>query len=168
MRRSSLGAFSLAALLLAGCRTVTPFAGKTAAGGVLEYAGGQASQAFPRPEPEVRQAVVASMAEQDVHAIHQSKSDGTLYLDGTAPDGRHARITIRPDGGQAVVMARIGRFGDEMLSRALLDGVGRRLGAPAAGEEEKPRTPLFSRDAVPDALMLREHAESGYRDTPTP
>jgi hypothetical protein len=67
------------------------------------------------------------------------------------------------------VSCRIGWFGDEPLSRTLLDRVGVRLGLlpPAAIPDQPPSAPaanpLFSRAAVPDSEILRDFVEAPYR-----
>jgi hypothetical protein len=95
-------------------------------------------------------------------------------LSGRVPDGRPVTVTVRSRGAGSAVGVRVGRFGDEALGRALLDRVGVRLGTrpPAPIAPETPSTPgsnpFFSRAAVPDAVMLRDQAEAGYRDRPAP
>jgi hypothetical protein len=68
----------------------------------------------------------------------------------------------------------VGWFGDEPLSRALLERAGVRLGSrdpeaiPAAAPSAPSHNPFFSRSAVPDAVMLRDLAESLQRDRVIP
>ena len=83
-------------------------------------------------------------------------------------------VTLRPQQGKTRISCRIGWFGDEALSKALLERTGIRLGTlpPAAVPENPPSTPganpFFSRDAVPDEEMLRDVAEAPYRDRVIP
>ncbi|MBX6314561.1 MAG: DUF3568 family protein [Isosphaeraceae bacterium] len=168
MRRIGMVAALLS--LLSGCKTVVPaLPGPAPAAGLFAFHGGQGEQVFPRPSDQVREAVLGALAETRVHAIHQSRDRGTLVLDGTAADGRHVHLTIQPQGPRTLVTARFGRFGDELRSHDLFDAIGHRLGLPAAGEDQpQEHVPLFSREAVPDAMMLRDHTDSFYRDTPAP
>ena len=70
--------------------------------------------------------------------------------------------------------ARIGWFGDEALSQALLERVGVRAGtrAPEAIPDEPPSTPsgnpYFSRSAISDEVMLRDLADAPYHDRVVP
>ena len=72
------------------------------------------------------------------------------------------------------VSCRIGWFGDEPLSRTLLERIGVRLGTlpPAAIPDRPPSAPasnpIFSRDAVPDSVIFRDFAEAPYRDRVNP
>jgi hypothetical protein len=72
------------------------------------------------------------------------------------------------------VAIRVGWFGDEPLSQAILERMGVRLGSrppeaiPAAAPSAPSRNPFFARDAVPDSVMLRDFAEAPYRDRVVP
>jgi hypothetical protein len=72
------------------------------------------------------------------------------------------------------VTIRIGWFGDEPLSRALMDRIGIRLGTlpPAAIPVEPPSSPagnpFFSKNAVSDAEMLKDQADAPYSDKTVP
>jgi hypothetical protein len=131
-------------------------------------------QGFPSRPDNVHAATRAGMADLKMHTIHDSRGEGSaLILDGQAHDGRHVRVVVRPGEIGSIVTARVGRFGDEALARSLLERIGVRLGTlpPAPIPDEPPTSPrrsLFSRFAVPDAQMLREQANAGYRDSETP
>ena len=44
----------------------------------------------------------------------------------------------------------------------------RRASVESGGETSDARGARFSRDAVPDSVMLRDQIDTGYRDTPAP
>ncbi|HEX8202574.1 MAG TPA: DUF3568 domain-containing protein [Isosphaeraceae bacterium] len=181
MRRIVLGAAAIAVGAVGGCSTTSP--ARSAAG--LVARDGPATQTFPRPvEPVVAAAreALADLGVRDVGPGPDPDPEGrrrpgaprSASLAGRGADGRAVVIAIRSRGDACVASVRVGRYGDEALSRALLDRVGVRLGTlpPAPVPAEVPSTPssqpFFSRAAVPDAVMLRDQAEAGYHDTPTP
>ncbi len=178
-RRIVLGsALVIASGLSTGCMTLGPISTALPTTGVTTE-GAWSAERFPFPEADVQQAALDGMADLQMHTIHQSRPghELALILDATTHDGRHCRVTIRPatQPGASVVATRIGRFGDEALSLALLERVGIRLGTlPAQPIPEEPPTGpsllgrYFSSDAVPDEVMLRNEINAGYRDTPVP
>jgi hypothetical protein len=91
---------------------------------------------------------------------------------GRTSDDQAVVVTIRPRQGRMQVGCRIGWFGDDPLSRTLLQRVAVRLGtAPPAAIPEKPPSaptpnPIFSRDAIPNSVMLRDRADNPYADRP--
>jgi hypothetical protein len=144
--------------------------------GKAEYSfeDGWGAQGFDVAGDKVLEAAQQGMGELKMHTIHQSRFDVTTrILDGQAHDGRHIRVVVRPSGSGSLVTARVGRFGDDALSKALMERIGVRLGTlpPAEVPDEPPTSPrrrFFSKFAVPDAQMLRDEAEVGYRDSLTP
>jgi hypothetical protein len=168
-------AHSAAVLLLAspGCMTVAPIAGTVLGqgGSGYSYAAGRASQVFVYPQPTLEMAVLAAMEDLRIASVRKSLDGSVLRIDGLTPDRRTAAVLVRPQQGASRVIVRIGWFGDEPLSKALMDRIGIRLGTlpPAAIPAEPPSAPAsnpyFSRDAVPDEVMVRDR-EAGYNDSP--
>jgi hypothetical protein len=172
MRRIALSA----AMLLSvspGCMTVAPIAGTVLGdgGSGYSYAAGRATQVFVYPLSTLETTVVAAMDDLRIGSIRKSLDGGVLRIDGTTPDRRTATVLVRPQQGASRVIVHIGWFGDEPLSKALMDRLGIRLGTlpPSAIPVEPPSVPganpYFSREAVPDEIMLRDR-EAGYRDSP--
>lgn len=158
--RAAIG-FTLILSLFAGCATVGLPAVAVAPSREFVYEGGWGGRAFDRPTEEVRIATIEGMRDLQMGAIHQERSGPAWLLDARTRDGRHVRVAIQPtpktDG--SIVSARIGRHGDQPLARALTQRTGIRLGTlpPEAIPTEPPSSPSpgrFSRDAVPDAVML--------------
>ena len=184
MRRIALTAAALA--VGAGCSTVTPPAAISVMDGAsavpgsgtgtaspFSFSTGRAAQTFAAPATAVQPAVLSAMDDLRIQSVRQISDGGAIVLEGTTADNRRASATIRPHSRNSTLLtARIGLFGDEALSRALMDRVAIRLGAlpPAAIPVEPPSTPggnpYFSRAAVPDAQMLQGVAEAPYRDSP--
>jgi hypothetical protein len=168
-------AHSAAVLLLAapGCMTVEPIAGTVLGegGSGYSYAAGRASQVFVYPQATLETAVVAAMDDLRIASVRKSLDGSVLRIDGLTPDRRTATVLVRPKQGASRVIVHIGWFGDEPLSKAVMDRIGIRLGTlpPSAIPAEPPSAPAsnpyFSRDAVPDEVMVRDR-EAGYHDSP--
>jgi hypothetical protein len=174
MRPTLLVATLTATVVLAGCRTVAPVAGPAIVAAGFAYGGGKATQEFAFPSSVVQPAIVSALEDLKVQKIRQRHDGTSQIVEGTTADGRPANVTLRPGVGAARVTVRIGWFGDEPFSKAVMMRIGIRLGTlpPAAIPEEPPSSPAsnpyFSREAVPDALMLRDQAEAPFRDTAVP
>ncbi|CAN5742392.1 hypothetical protein BH23PLA1_BH23PLA1_32800 [soil metagenome] len=173
MRRNvpRLGAL-LALSAVLGCKTTGSWAPMALN---HSYQAGTASRAFPKPRAEVEAAAKAALADLSIQAAHPAKAnlEETRY-EGRTADGRRVRLDLQARGALTGARVRIGPFGDEPLSRALLDRIGVRLGTlpPEALPVEPPSdaesNPYFSREAVPDSIMLRDFSDPGYRDSPIP
>lgn len=166
-----------------GCRTVPQWPSTTlepAAGGSTgsigyAYRAGLASQSFAKPEPDVAEAARAAFEDLAVGQVKATARGGRgTMLDGRAADGRRVRLMLVPRDGQTTASVQVGLFGDEPLSRALLDRIGIRLGTlpPEAIPSEVPSdpgaNPFVDREAVSDSVMFRGMTDGGYRDGPVP
>jgi hypothetical protein len=138
------------------------------------YTAGRGVQGFVAPLPAVVAAVGASMDDLDLTSRALARDGAVSRLEGKTTDGRNVMATIRTNQGLTQVAVRVGWFGDEPLSRALLERVSVRLGSrdpeaiPASAPSAPSGNPFFARDAVPDAVMLRDLAEAPYRDRVIP
>jgi hypothetical protein len=174
MRWIARAAAVFACLVSAGCMTVGPVTGPMRGENGFTYVAGRASQDFAYPPATLHAAVVAAMGDLRIEAVRQTNEAGAIIFTGTTADGRRVSVTLRPNQGISRVSTRIGWFGDEPLSKALLDRIGIRVGSlpPAAIPVEPPSSPssnpFFSRDAIPDSQMLRDQADAIYKDTPVP
>ena len=132
------------------------------AGTGYSYTAGRATQNFAYPPTTVQPAVLAAMEDLRVEAVRQINDGSTIVFEGTTADNRGASVTLRPHAIGTRLSARVGLFGDQALSRAIMDRVGIRLGVlpPAAIPVEPPSTPAsnpyFSRSAISDAEMLKD------------
>jgi hypothetical protein len=173
MRRSRLVPILL---WTCGCATVGPPPVTPRGADGYVYEGGWGVQGFAVPEEAAQQAVIEALGDLQMRGIHRERSRDAVMVDAQAHDGRHARVAIHRGGSGVVVAARIGRTGDDALARAIMTRAGVRLGTrPAEAipgevpvEEPGAGAGFFSRDAVPDEVMLPEQSGSQYRDTPTP
>src|SRR5262249_34319946 len=141
MRRIALVAAALAAG--AGCSTVTPpgaisvLEGANAIPGAgtgsaspFSFSAGRAAQTFAAPAIAVQPAVLSAMDARRIQSVRQISDGGAIVFEGTTADNRRASATIRPQPRNSTLLtARIGLFGDEALSRALMDRVAIRLNA---------------------------------------
>ncbi len=115
-----------------------------------------------------------AMEDLKMTSIERGRSGAVFKISATTAENRSVLVTMRPHQGLTRLGCRIGLFGDEPLSRALMERTGIRLGIlPPAPIPEHPPTkpgsnPIFSRDAVPDEVFLRDVAEAPYRDRVIP
>ncbi len=130
---------------------------------------------FPT-SPTLLVNVKDAMSDVGIHSIVQNEDpSGLIILEGKTADDRKARVTIQTSGTNSTVSAKIGWMGDEPLTRGMLDRLGSRQGtmppqplpADAGTPGDEPRTqPILSRDAVPDAVMLRDQIGTGIMPSP--
>ncbi|MGP0062959.1 MAG: DUF3568 family protein [Isosphaeraceae bacterium] len=161
-------------LPLGGCATTRPgtIAEVDPPSAEYRYSTGRGSQDFALPPLAVKAAVYEALEDLKMTVAHRGRDGVVSQIDGRTVDDRSITITIRPHRGGTHVGCRIGWFGDDPLSKALLERVGIRLGTlpPEAIPEKPPSSPasnpFFSRDAVPDSVMLREYPDAPYRDRP--
>src|ERR1039458_8649977 len=111
---------------LSGCATVTPSVEQSASPS-CSYGGGRAIQDFPRSASVVSATVAESMEDLKMTAIKRSRDGSVFKIDARTADNRPVLVTVRPHQDQARVGCRIGWFGDEPLSRAIMERVGIRL-----------------------------------------
>ena len=138
------------------------------------YGGGRAVQTFPQGPATVQPAVLSALDDLRIHSVRQISDGGSIVFEALTADDRRASVAIVPQASGTRLSARIGLFGDQALSRALMDRVGIRLGnLPPAPVPETPPSqpasnPYFSRTAISDAEMLKDQAEAPYRSTAVP
>ncbi len=173
---------AFSALAGTGCQTIGPSAFTTLSkdqqparpGSEYSYSGGRAIQTFAVAPTGVQPAVLAALDDLRIDRVRQTSDGGAIVFEGTTADERKASITLRPHPSGTRLSARIGMFGDQALSRALMDRVGVRLGTlppapvPATPPSEPGHNPYLSRAAIPDSEMLQEISEAPYRPTLVP
>jgi hypothetical protein len=163
-----------AVLATAGCQAVAPIAAPALAAAGPAYGAGKITQEFASPYPAVQIAIGGALADMQVQQVRQRQDGPSRIYEGTTPDNRPVTVTLRPGNGAARVTARVGWFGDPPFTKGLFERVGIRLGSlpPAPIPAEPPSAPkanpYFSREAVSDALMLREQVNALYQDRPIP
>jgi Protein of unknown function (DUF3568) len=164
----------LSPLTLAGCSLVESGNDHRAIAEESHYAIGRGSREFNTSPAAVRQAVVEAMTDLDMKVGRRSVDGVVSQQNGTTANNQGVNVVIRPLRNQTRVVCRIGYFGDEPLSIALLDRVSIRLGEmppapiPAKIPSKPGSNPIFSRDAVSDEEMLRDTADAPYRDRVVP
>jgi len=174
MRRIALVAAMFTGVIPAGCATVSPVASTAVGLSGFSYSAGRATQGFALPMTSVETAATGAMDDLRIHSVRQTHDGSNRIIEGTTADNRRATVTLNPNQAGTRVTARIGWFGDEPLSKALMDRIGIRLGTlpPAAIPVDPPSSPgsnpFFSRTAVSDATMLHDQMEAPYRDTLVP
>jgi hypothetical protein len=172
-QRNALAAVLVLGLWQGGCATVAPTVVKESSLSST-YGGGRATQDFTAPIDRAATAVFEAMDDLKITSISRGR-DGSVYkFDGKTEDNRSVLVTLRPNDGQTRVGCRVGWFGDELLSKAVLERTGVRLGTlPPAAIPDKPpsspeRNPLLKLIAPPDDAMIRDIAEAPYRDRVVP
>jgi hypothetical protein len=172
-QRIALAGVLVLGLWQSGCATIAPVAVPESSPSVT-YGGGRATQDFAAPPEKVAAALYDAMEDLKISSTGRGR-DGMVYrVDGKTDDKRSIMVTLRPNQAQTRVGCRVGWLGDELLSKALLERVGVRLGTlPPASIPEKPpsdpkRNPFASLIAPPDEEMIRNAAEAPYRDRVIP
>lgn len=158
-----------------GCMSLGPTTPVSGTSG-FAFDSAWASQGFLASEEQVSDALSEAMVDLRMRPTSQSRAEPDIsIIDAQLADGRHARITLRTLDTGNLVAIRIGRFGDQKYAQAILQRIGIRLGTlPAEAIPDEPPTSgsfgsrLFSKDAVPNELMLREQINAGYRDAIVP
>jgi uncharacterized protein YceK len=172
-RRIVFAVVSGCGLCASGCATVAP---RIEAESSLSstYTGGRAIQDFARSPGDLGSAVAEAMEDLKMTSLERGR-DGSVYkISASTADKRSVLVTMRPHQGLTRLACRVGLFGDEPLSKALLERVGVRLGTlpPAPIPDQAPSkpgsNPFFSREAVPDDVFLRDVADAPYRDRVIP
>jgi hypothetical protein len=157
-----------------GCATVPPSAEIAATSSAFSYSAGRGAQSFAAPPAAVIAALDDSLTDLKLIKLRHIRNGSVFRVEARTDDYRPVKATIRSHQGQTVVGVRAGWFGDEPLSKALLDRVAVRIGSqpPQAIPEEVPSAPagnpFFSRRAVSDLEMFRDMAEAPYRDRVIP
>jgi Protein of unknown function (DUF3568) len=157
-----------------GCATVPPAADIVGTSSSFSYLAGRGAQSFAASPPVVIAALDDSFADLKLFKPRHIRNGSVYRIEARTDDYRPVKATIRSHQGQTVVGIRAGWFGDETMSKAILERVAVRLGskAPEAIPAEVPSAPagnpFFSRNAVSDLEMFRDMAEAPYRDRVIP
>ncbi|MGC8642273.1 MAG: DUF3568 family protein [Isosphaeraceae bacterium] len=157
-----------------GCATVPPAADLLASSSSFSYAAGRGVQSFTASPAAVIAALDDSLADLKLIKLRHIRNGSVYRVEARTDDYRPIKATIRSHQGQTVVGIRAGWFGDEPMSRAILDRVAVRLGSkpPEAIPTEVPSAPagnpFFSSHAVSDEEMFRDMAEAPYHDRVIP
>jgi hypothetical protein len=164
----------LAVTLLAGCSTTGPFSRERLSLPTgPSYVGGRGIQLFPT-SPKLLTNIKDAMSELNMHSIVQNEDpSGLKVLEGKTGSDAKVRVTVQTSGANSTVAVKIGWFGDEPVTRGLLDRIASKQGTlpeqpsptttePGEKTADKPKSQgIFSRDAVPDSVMLRDQVENG-------
>jgi Protein of unknown function (DUF3568) len=160
-------------LWLSGCATVAPTSEATTRP-TGEYTGGRAIMDFPGTAKIASAAAAEALEDLKMTSIKRSR-DGTVYkIEAQTEDNRSVLVTVRPHQEQARIACRVGWFGDELLSKAIVERIGIRLELlPPAPIPDKPPTspdpnPFLMRDKTLKDGMIRDMIEAPYRDRPGP
>jgi hypothetical protein len=160
-------------LVQSGCSTVAPRVEHTS-GPSGAYGGGRALQDFPRDPNVVSASVAEALEDLKMTAIKRSRDGAVFKVEARTDDNRPVLVTVRPHQDQSRVGCRVGWFGDEPLSKAILERAGIRLELlPPAPIPEKPPSspaanPFLLRDGNLKDGMIRDMIEAPYRDRPGP
>jgi hypothetical protein len=159
-----------------GCATMSPSSVTEEARPATSftYSSGRGVQNFTASPAAIRTAVLEAIDDLNMNVVGRGRDGAVTQIDGRTSDGRTVTVTLRPQQGTTRISCRVGWFGDQPLSQALLERIGIRLGTlpPAAIPDQAPShpaaNPIFSREAVPDEVILRDFAEAPYRDRVDP
>jgi Protein of unknown function (DUF3568) len=172
-RGTTLAGLFACGLWLSGCATVAPGVDPSA-DPPRTYGGGRAVQQFPRSANVVSATVAEAMDDLKMTGIKRTRDGSVFKIDARTADNRPVMVTVRPHQEQARVGCRIGWFGDEPLSKAIMERVGIRLELlpPAPIPETPPSAPapnpFLMRDSAVKDDMIREMVDAPYRDRVSP
>jgi Protein of unknown function (DUF3568) len=173
IRLLASGAAMATVISISGCATVPRVLG-VAAEPEFSYGLGRGTQSFAAPLSIVMAAVNEAMGDLNITSIVPTREGPVARVEGTTEDRRRIVVMLHTNQGFTQVAVRAGWFGDEPLSQAMLERVGIRLGMrspesiPTKAPSSPSANPFFSRDAVPDSVMLRDFAEAPFRDRVIP
>src|SRR4051812_25760314 len=104
-----------------GCATLsrTPAPEVVAPG--FSFMGGRATQSFAAPPSAVLAALSDAMADLNLLSIQPTRDGAVCRIEASTADRRKVAANIRTNKGVTHVAIRIGWFGDEPLSRTLLE-----------------------------------------------
>jgi len=172
-RAIGLAGWLASAFLAGGCATVAPTAQPTAEP-PRAFSAGRAIEDFPRKPNVVSTAVADALLDLKMTSIKNAR-DGAVYkIEARTTDNRSVLVTVRPHQDQSRVGCRVGWFGDEPLSKAIIERIGIRLELlpPAPIPENPPSSPapnpFLLRDAALKDGMIRDMVEAPYRDRVSP
>ncbi|RUL85008.1 DUF3568 family protein [Tautonia sociabilis] len=174
-----IGGPALLILGLSGCQTTGPIGqgGPSLVVPTYSYTSGMASQGFARPRTEVEAALGEAMDDLQIRRVGLVEADAeATRVHGRTADGRRVDLTLLDRGPATEARVRVGLFGDEDAARTVLNRLAAHLGtlpaeaspmqdltglATDANADADPATiPYFSRQAVPDSVMLRGFGEA--------
>ncbi len=162
------------AIGLMGCATVPPAAQVAATCSAPSYSRARGWESFTAPRAAVLAALNDSMNDLNLEKIHGTRDGSVSRIEASTKDNQRVVATIRSHQDATQVSIRVGWFGDEPLTQAILERLEVRLGSrspegiPTTVPSAPSRNPYFSRDAIPDAVMLRDFVEAPYHDRVIP
>ncbi len=169
MRRIALGVLAISALAAfgTGCQSMKPPLRPDP--GVTGYAacGPYVVQRYLYPLPMVERAAIEAMTDMKINNVcRKPKKPGTLKGDGISFlgylfDGRYVWYTLEADGPNTIATVEIDVYGDEPMSKILLERTAIRL-ATLPQSVNPPTDPR----AVSDGATHRGFAVEGYRGAP--
>ena len=173
-RPIALGLAAALTLMFAdGCSSTGTFARqKFAMKPGVQYVGGRGYAMYPTT-PNLVENVKLTMGELGMHTIHPiPEANGAVAFEALTADKRGARVTIHTTGVRSTVALKVGWLGDEPYTRSFLAKLEDRQGAlPASAvpEEVEPEAQgRFSREAVPDSVMIRNQLDSTFNPSIAP
>jgi hypothetical protein len=135
-----LAVAAVGALALGGCRAVSQLPGLYRATGNLPgitptmlaytYYQGQAAQVYQFSVPQVHNSLRQALADLGFYAVEARALGNCIELKARTPDGRIAKMTVGPQNALTLFTIWIAcPFGDEPLSKAVIDRIALNLGA---------------------------------------
>jgi hypothetical protein len=118
-------------------------------------------QRFVYPNAVVERAAVEAMTDMKIHTVKRTpKADGVCFR-GFMYDGRYVLLTVEPEGPNSIVSIMIDVYGDEPISKILIDRIGIRLSTMP-----KAVIPPFDPRSMTDSATHRGMDVEGYRGAP--
>lgn len=140
MRRSLRAVAAAGAVALSGCQAVSQLPGLYRAAGNLPgiaptmlaytYYQGQASQVYQFNVPQVHNSLRQALADLGFRKVEEHPDGNGIVLKARTPDGRIAKMTVSPRNALTLFTIWVAcPFGDEPLSKAVIDRIAINLGS---------------------------------------
>jgi hypothetical protein len=163
MRRNAFRVLALGVLAAfgVGCQTAKPPLRPDPGMTGYSMIGPYSVQRFVYPEPIVERAAVEAMTDMKMHSVHRKPKKDGVCLNGFVYDGRYIIVTLEAEGQNTIVSVLVDVYGDEPLSKILLERMGIRIATlpHAVASPHDPR-------AITDSITHRGQDVEGYRGVP--
>ncbi len=158
---------------LAGCTIPGPRFEPTPTLEKPAFGAGRGVGELARPPAEVLGVLGDALQDLKITETSRARDGLDFRINARTEDDRSVQVTVKPQKGNTRVACRVGWFGDEPLSLAVIERIGVRLGTrpPAAIPETPPSRPApnpFFAKGAPDDEMIRNFADAPYRGQVVP
>ena len=154
-------ALVVALALSSGCQSITPPLRPDPGVTGYAYVNGYAVQRYLYAPNLVERAATEAMSDMKFHAVKRKVESNGVSLCGYTYDGRFITFTFEPCNEGTIGTVRVDTYGDEPISKILLDRTSIRLATLP-----QDLTPPLDPRALSDSILHRGAYIEGYRGAP--